>query len=109
MRCSSLSGSRTCPAAHFQRFWGTARSALKPGGRVFFVDSLLEPASTAKDHRPIDNSGVVHRRLNDGREFAIVKLFYEPAQLERQLAELGWTGWIQSSGKFFYFGCMSAK
>jgi 2-polyprenyl-3-methyl-5-hydroxy-6-metoxy-1,4-benzoquinol methylase len=92
------------PAGHFERFWAIARSALKPGGHAFFVDSLLEPTSTAKDHTPIDNSGMVRRKLNDGSEFDIVKVFYEPAQLEHQLGELGWTGWMQSSGRFFLYG-----
>ena len=95
------------PASHFERFWSMALSALKPGGRVFFVDSLLEPTSTAEDHPLIDNSGVVRRKLNDGREFDIVKVFYEPAQLERRLAELGWTGWVRSSRRFFLYGLIS--
>jgi hypothetical protein len=95
------------PASRFERFWETVRSAVKPDGQVFLVDSLLEPISTAKDHHPIDDSGVVRRKLNDGREFDIVKVFYEPAQLERQLAELGWSGWVRSSGKFFLYGCIS--
>lgn len=53
------------PATRFERFWGTVRSALKPGGQVFFVDSLPEPTSTAKDHGLVDDSGVVRRKLND--------------------------------------------
>ena len=96
------------PASRFERFWRTVRTSLKPGGRAFFVDSLFEPTSTARDHRPIDHSGVVRRKLNDGREFDIVKVFYEPAQLERQLAEIGWTGWVRSSGRFFLYGFINA-
>jgi hypothetical protein len=52
---------------------------------------------------------VVRRKLNDGREFDIVKVFYDPTQLERRLAQLGWTGWVQSSGKFFFFDCIKAE
>jgi 2-polyprenyl-3-methyl-5-hydroxy-6-metoxy-1,4-benzoquinol methylase len=92
------------PATALERFWGTIDSALKPGGRVFFVDSLLEQTSTASDHRPVDRSGVVRRKLNDGREFDIVKVFYEPATLERRLVDLGWSGWVRSSGTFFLYG-----
>lgn len=92
------------PAAHFEAFWRLVRSALKPGGTVFFVDSLLEQASTARDHDPLDASGIVRRRLNDGQEFNIVKVFYEPASLERQLVESGWRGWVRSSGRFFFYG-----
>ena len=35
------------PPAAFDGFWRTVRSLLKPGGRAFIVDSLLEQTSTA--------------------------------------------------------------
>jgi hypothetical protein len=72
--------------------------------RSIFVDSLLDQSSTARDHESLDRSGVVTRRLNDGREFRIVKICYEPVELERRLAALGWHGWIRSSGQFFVYG-----
>ena len=96
------------PPARFESFWALVRSALKPGGRVFFLDSLLEQTSTAKDHAAIDDSGVVRRKLNDGREFEIVKVFYRPETLERRLNALGWSGWVRSSGMFFLFGQLEA-
>jgi 2-polyprenyl-3-methyl-5-hydroxy-6-metoxy-1,4-benzoquinol methylase len=96
------------PAGRFDDFWATVRSAVKPGGHVFFVDSLLEQSSTAVNHARVDNSGVVHRKLNDGREFTIVKVFYEPEPLERRLAQLGWLGWVRPSGRFFLYGSVVA-
>lgn len=95
------------PPARFDPFWATVRRALKPEGCAFFVDSLLEQSSTARDHAPINRSGVVRRRLNDGREFRIVKMFYEPDQLEQRLSELGWRGCVRSTGKFFVYGVMT--
>lgn len=97
------------PSARFEEFWTLVRAALKPGGQVFFIDSLPEPTSTAKDHGPIDESGVSRRKLNDGREFNIVKVFYEPSVLERRLTELGWSGWVRSTEKFFLYGLMTAR
>ena len=97
------------PVAQFDAFWMTVRAALKPEGRVFFVDSLLEPESTARDHGPLDESGVVRRRLNDGREFNVVKVFYEPEELQRRLAERGWTGWVRSTGRFFLYGSVRPR
>jgi demethylmenaquinone methyltransferase/2-methoxy-6-polyprenyl-1,4-benzoquinol methylase len=91
------------PANRFERFWEAVRKAVT-NGRVFFVDSLLEQTSTARDHPAVDGSGVVRRRLDDGREFDIVKVFYEPAQLEERLVALGWRGTVRSTGKFFLFG-----
>jgi 2-polyprenyl-3-methyl-5-hydroxy-6-metoxy-1,4-benzoquinol methylase len=95
------------PPGQFDGFWDNVRAALKPKGRVFFVDSLLEQSSTALDHGPLDQSGVVRRRLNDGREFEIVKVFYDPAVLEHRLLERGWKGSVRSTGTFFLHGSMT--
>jgi demethylmenaquinone methyltransferase/2-methoxy-6-polyprenyl-1,4-benzoquinol methylase len=95
------------PVTRFDAFWRTVRAAVKPDGMVFFVDSLLEQASTARDHDPVDASGIVRRRLNDGREFRVVKVFHEPASLERRLLEAGWRGWVRASGRFFVYGSVS--
>jgi SAM-dependent methyltransferase len=96
------------PSTRFEAFWAMVKSALRPGGVVCFVDSLFEQASTAENHGPIDKSGVVHRRLNDGREFNVIKVFYEPGILERRLIDLGWRGSVCSSGRFFLYGSMTA-
>lgn len=96
------------PPGRFHQFWATVRSALKPGGSVLFIDSLFEQSSTARDHSAPDTSGVVRRRLNDGREFQIVKVFYDPAQLEHRLLACGWRGWVRSAGKFFLYGLMQS-
>ena len=97
------------PEERFEAFWRLVRAALRPGGRAFFVDGLLTQDSTAKDHCPIDLGGVVERKLNDGRVFRIVKVFHEPAGLEKRLSALGWQGWVRSAGRFFYYGCVSAR
>jgi demethylmenaquinone methyltransferase/2-methoxy-6-polyprenyl-1,4-benzoquinol methylase len=96
------------PADRFDAFWALVRAALRPHGRVFWIDSLFEPSSTARDHGPLDHSGVVRRRLNDGGEFWIVKMFYEPLELEQRLSRLGFAGWVRSSGTFFHYGCVSS-
>ena len=80
------------------------RTALKPEGVAFFVDTLPEQSATAINHGLLDRSGVTKRLLNDGREFEIVKVVYEPTDLERVLRERGWHGSIQSTGKYFLYG-----
>ena len=97
------------PAERFERFWEMVRAALKPDGRACFIDSLRTQDSRARDHAPIADSGVVARKLNDGRTFSVVKVFHRPDQLQRQLQALGWTGVIRKTGKFFYHGCMRPK
>jgi demethylmenaquinone methyltransferase/2-methoxy-6-polyprenyl-1,4-benzoquinol methylase len=94
------------PETRFDGFWQTVGRLVKPGARVFFVDSLLEPESTAVDHGPLNTSGVVRRKLNDGRVFDVVKVFHQPADLEQRLRDLGWAGWVRSSGRFFLYGSL---
>jgi demethylmenaquinone methyltransferase/2-methoxy-6-polyprenyl-1,4-benzoquinol methylase len=75
------------PSERFAAFWQLVERALKPDGRVFVVDNahLGDPRHT------VGASGeVVRRSLSDGREFEIVKRFWAPAELERELAALGW-------------------
>jgi SAM-dependent methyltransferase len=95
------------PPARFADFWTLVRSAVKPQGQVFFVDSLQQQASAARDQGPLDDSGIVRRRLEDGREFEIVKVFYTPADLERRLSAAGWRGWVRSTGQFFLYGSLT--
>ena len=92
------------PHDRFDGFWTMLRTATKRGGQVFLVDSLFEQSSTATDHRPIDRSGIASRKLNDGREFHIVKVFYDPDELAEKLRRLGWNAAVRSSGQFFLFG-----
>ena len=96
------------PRDRFDAFWAAVKTALQPDGSVFFVDSLLDQASTARDHDPLDQSGVVRRKLNDGREFRVVKIIYEPSLLERQLVQRGWKRHVRSTGQFFLYGSMTA-
>lgn len=93
------------PPARFIAFWERVRAALKPAGRVCFIDALYEPSSTARDHQLEGaNATTLTRRLNDGREYRIIKVFHDPAALQRQLASLGWNATITSTGSYFYVG-----
>jgi len=89
------------PPRYFDDFWERVHKALKPNGQVFFID---EQQWTEREDGQATSWGVVHRKLNDGREFRIVKIFYEPATLYRKLRKLGWRGRVCSSGKFFFYG-----
>jgi demethylmenaquinone methyltransferase/2-methoxy-6-polyprenyl-1,4-benzoquinol methylase len=93
------------PADRFDHFWATVRAALVSGGRAFFIDSLYNPESTAADHLLRGpEAETVRRRLNDGREFEIVKVFYDPDRLTERLADLGWSAKIHTTGDHFFYG-----
>jgi SAM-dependent methyltransferase len=94
------------PAAKFAGFWDMVNDALKPDGKAFFIDSLFTQESTAKDQE-IDHRGTATRTLNDGREFEIVKEFYDPPELEQNLMNRGWKGYVRPAENFFLYGCVS--
>lgn len=93
------------PPERFAAFWDTVRAALRPGGRVFFLDSLrAETATDTGGRLPDTGSTVAERRLADGRAFRIVKVFYDPAELPARLRELGWEVEVRTTGEYFLVG-----
>lgn len=93
------------PPERFDDFWNLVQDCLAPGGRVFLVDSLYAPTSTAADHRLAGTEAVtLTRRLNDGQEFRIVKVFYEPEALAHKLAGLGWQFDVMGTKNYFLYG-----
>ena len=85
-------------------FLALVRRWLKPGGTFAFIDSLPDPASGASDNpTPSDDRSV--RRLDDGREFTIVKVYREPSELEAALREAGFRDIaVRTTGRFFVLG-----
>ena len=85
-------------------FLGLVRRWLKPGGVFAFIDSRFDPQSSAVDHpTPADDRSV--RRLDDGREFTIVKVYYEPAELDDALTRAGFERPdVRTTGRFFLTG-----
>jgi demethylmenaquinone methyltransferase/2-methoxy-6-polyprenyl-1,4-benzoquinol methylase len=93
------------PDSRFAAFWELVASALAPGGAAYLIDSAFDPTSTAKDHvLPGREAGIVTRKLNDGREFRIVKVFYEPAALAAKLGRLGWRASLAQTPRYFVYG-----
>ena len=93
------------PPERLESFWSMVREALAPGGRVFFVDALYEETSTAKNHQlEGPDAHAVTRRLNDGQEYRIVKVFYRPEMLTEQLTAWGWQARIERTHTYFYYG-----
>jgi demethylmenaquinone methyltransferase/2-methoxy-6-polyprenyl-1,4-benzoquinol methylase len=84
------------PPARFAGFWSMVGMALAPGGRVCFVDDSDQERAgerfVAEQATP-----AVWRRLRDGTEHRVVKVYYSPGELTARLAELGWSAEIRET------------
>jgi demethylmenaquinone methyltransferase/2-methoxy-6-polyprenyl-1,4-benzoquinol methylase len=93
------------PLDRFDDFWAMVGQSLGAGGSAYLIDSAFDRTSTAKDHvLSGPDEEVVVRRLNDGREFRIVKLFYEPGPLAARLKEIGWSAALERTHNYFIHG-----
>ncbi|GIL09359.1 MAG: hypothetical protein BroJett033_8700 [Chloroflexota bacterium] len=92
------------PPEYLDAFLSKVCRALRPGGRLFLVDSRPAPTSNSHDHAPHDAQGSTHtRRLNDGRQFTIVKVFYDPNWLRSQLLRAGLDAPVQTTNTYFLY------
>lgn len=93
------------PEVNFNSFWELVHASLAPDGRVFFIDSRHVETSTATNHKlPEGGKHVMRRKLNDGSEFEIIKVYYQPSNLEQRLSDLGWQARISESERYFIYG-----
>jgi demethylmenaquinone methyltransferase/2-methoxy-6-polyprenyl-1,4-benzoquinol methylase len=89
----------------FEEFWDRLAGWLAPEGVVFFCDDVAGIEARRSDPgEPVDQGpDFAHRRrLQDGREYTIVKILYEPAELRERLAALGWQADIETTGEEFF-------
>lgn len=90
------------PPRSLAGFWDRVRSALAPGGRVFFVDEREDVSRRLRWSRealPLED-----RELLDGRVFRAVKVYWDPGELEGRLREMGWDISLTPTGDSFYWG-----
>jgi 2-polyprenyl-3-methyl-5-hydroxy-6-metoxy-1,4-benzoquinol methylase len=93
------------PLELLDSFLDMLAAALRPGGKIFFVDGRREPTSTAANHQlPGEGEQLMTRKLNDGRAFEIVKNFYDPAALAGRFAQHGLEVMVQETATFFLYG-----
>lgn len=93
------------PRTRFSGFWELVGSCLAPGGRVFFIDNRNDPTPAGETNDPyvIQYGSDLHlRRLSDGSEYLVVKVMYEPGELEDLLQVEGWTAEVGSTRWFIY-------
>lgn len=91
-------------------FLATVARAVRPGGHLFMVDSRRDPTSTASNH-VLPQDGDIHhtRKLNDGREFTIVKIFYDPGDLAGHLERAGFQANVHTTPHYFIYASATRK
>ena len=98
------------PPERFDSFLSAVSRAVKPGGKLFIVDSRPAPNSSAKNHQAYEPESVQHvRKLNDGREFTIYKVFYDPAALREKLASFGFDADVRLTDNYFIYVTATKK
>lgn len=91
------------PQRLFEDFWALVDACLRPGGQAFLIDNRRDPTRAAQDPYVIDEADdVQRRRLNDGSEHRVVKVFYEPDELAERLRRLGWIADLTGTSRFIY-------
>nr|WP_329582577.1 hypothetical protein [Streptomyces sp. NBC_01361] len=88
------------PPMRLPNFWNTVASALAPGGKAIFVD---EGPSAAAHEEVLANqpAPAAMRRLADGSQYRIVKVFHDAQTLTDDLTALGWSVRIRTmAGNF---------
>lgn len=92
------------PASRFTWYWSWVERALKPSGRVFFIEVRETGIETGDPHDVHGVGTVTDRRLWDGRSFSLIQNHYEPAELRERLRRLGWPAMVQAMGTYSLVG-----
>lgn len=86
------------PMDRFDAFWDRVDRALSADGRVFFVDSSgagNSPGTPGEYTERDDPARQLSFRELGGRRYRVVKVTWQPEELESRLAELGWAATVQ--------------
>ena len=93
------------PLERLDDFLATVAAALRPGGKLFFVDGRgRRVGDSSAPHVLGAGAQVETRRLNDGREYQIVKNFHEPAALAARFAAVGLDVDVRETATYFIYG-----
>ncbi|GAA2648158.1 class I SAM-dependent methyltransferase [Streptomyces vastus] len=88
------------PPTRLPDFWNTVAATLAPGGKAIFIDD--GPAAAAEEEVLANQPApAALRRLDDGSQYRIVKVFHDARTLTNDLTALGWSVRIRPMGGNF--------
>ncbi|MFF0013482.1 class I SAM-dependent methyltransferase [Streptomyces sp. NPDC005374] len=88
------------PPTRLPHFWHTVASALAPGGKAIFIDD--GPTAAAYEEVLANQPApAALRRLDDGSQYRIVKVFHDAQTLKDDLTTLGWSVHIRTMAAHF--------
>ncbi len=91
------------PPDRLASFLATVNRAVKPGGRLFIIDSTPDVDSSAKDSPERHDNVYQRRNLKDGSQFTIVKIYYEPDSLRDSLSAAGFRADVRTTDHYFIY------
>jgi demethylmenaquinone methyltransferase/2-methoxy-6-polyprenyl-1,4-benzoquinol methylase len=78
--------------------------SVRLGGQVFLADSLFEETSSATNHILNDATNIrQNRKLNDGQEFQVFKIYYQPDLLLEKLNLVGFKSEVKVTDNYFIY------
>jgi len=85
-------------------FLNKVYKSVHVGGQLFMIDSRFEPTSTAKNHMIEDDESIyITRKINNGQEYQIVKVFYQPDKLRSHLHKTGFQADVKLTDNYFIY------
>lgn len=84
-------------------FLKSVHQALKPNGRLFFIDSRKVQSSTSSRQTVQTKDNIQTRVLNDGRQFEIIKIYYDATQLTQTLIQHDFDINVQTTPTYFIY------
>lgn len=98
------------PPECLDEFLAKARRTARAGGRLFLIDSRFEQTGAAKNNPLYEDEETYRTRiLNDGSEYTIVKVYYQPESLRRTLSQAGFDAVVRCTDHYFIYADAVAR